>query len=107
MADFLSVNDTNFDSEVLHSSLPVLLEFGAPWCAPCKRLEPILLQLAQEWQGKARFAKLDVDESAAVTMKYQVMTVPTVILFKNGAAVERLVGLQARARIEEKFTPHL
>jgi thioredoxin 1 len=107
MADFLIVDETNFERDVLQSELPVILEFGAPWCAPCKRLEPILLQLAQAWDGKARFAKLDVDECIKVTMKYQVMTVPTVILFKNGAAVERLVGLQARPRLEEKFTSYL
>lgn len=107
MSDFKEINETNFEQEVLKSTQPVVLEFGAVWCAPCKRLEPILLQLSKDWQGKAIFAKVDVDQSANLTMKYGIMGVPTVILFENGQARERLTGLQSRDRLVEKFQPYL
>lgn len=107
MSDFLAVNPENFQREVLESKLPVLLEFGAVWCAPCKRMEPILLQLGKEWTGKVRLAKLDVDESADLTMQFQIMSVPTLVLFVNGQAKQRLTGLQQRDRLVEKFGPYL
>ena len=107
MADFFEITQNNFDVEVKQSSLPVLLEFGAPWCQPCKRLEPILKQLAVEWQGKVRLCKVDVDVSPELAMQYQVMGVPTVILFRQGQPLERLTGLQTRERLVDKFLPHL
>jgi thioredoxin 1 len=107
MSDFLEINETNFEQEVLKAGRPVVLEFGAVWCGPCKRLEPILLQLSKEWQGKALFAKVDVDHSANLAMKYGIMGVPTVILFQDGQARERLTGLQPRERLVEKFSPYL
>jgi thioredoxin 1 len=108
MADLLIVNETNFEKEVIKSNLPVIVDFGAEWCAPCKQLEPLLGQiLSQDWAGKARLVRLDVDQSVDVTMRYQVMQLPTVILFKNGQPVERFTGLQNRQRIVEKFGPHL
>jgi thioredoxin 1 len=107
MGDFFEVNESNFEKEVLKSEQPVVLEFGASWCVPCKRLEPILKQLEQEWKGRVRFAKLDVDESVNLTMKYQVMSVPTVILFSRGEALQRLSGLQTRDKLIEKLSPHL
>lgn len=107
MSEFLAVNQQNFQREVLESDLPVLLEFGAVWCAPCKRLEPILLQLGNEWSGKVRLAKLDVDESADITMQFQIMSVPTLVLFVNGQAQQRVTGLQQRDRLVEKFGPFL
>jgi thioredoxin 1 len=107
MTDFLAVNQDNFQREVLQSNLPVLLEFGAVWCAPCKRLEPILKQLGEEWQGRVRIAKLDVDESSELTMQFQVMSVPTVMLFVDGKMQQRVTGLQQRDRLIEKFEPFL
>jgi len=107
MTDFLAVNQDNFQREVLQSTVPVLLEFGAVWCAPCKRLEPILKQLGEEWQGRVRIAKLDVDESSELTMKFQVMSVPTVMLFVDGKMQQRVTGLQQRDRLIEKFEPFL
>lgn len=107
MSEFLAVNQQNFQREVLESNLPVLLEFGAVWCAPCKRLEPILLQLGEAWAGKIRIAKLDVDESADLTMQFQIMSVPTLVLFVNGQPQQRVSGLQQRERLVEKFEPFL
>ncbi len=107
MADFFEITEDNFETEVKKSALPVLLEFGAPWCQPCKRLEPILTQLAAEWQGKVRLCKVDVDVSPNLAMQYQVMGVPTVILFRQGQVLERVSGLQTRDRLVDKFLPHL
>ena len=107
MEEFLQVNEANFEQEVSQSALPVVLEFGAPWCRPCKQLEPVLLKLGQEWAGQVRLAHVNVDESTNLTMKFQVMGVPTVILFVQGQAVARFSGYQSRERILEKLGPHL
>ncbi len=107
MTDFLAITPQNFHQQVLQSSLPVLLEFGATWCGPCKRLEPILQQLGDAWQGKARIAKLDVDECSDLAVQFQVMSVPTLILFVDGKPAQRVAGLQTRERLAEKFAPYL
>ena len=106
MSSFLTVNEKIFPEQVLKSSSPVIVEFGAVWCAPCKRLEPIMEKLADEWGGKVRLVKIDVDESVNVAMTCQVMSVPTLILFIQGQEKQRLIGLQPRERIVEKFTPY-
>ncbi|MDD5370484.1 MAG: thioredoxin [Anaerolineaceae bacterium] len=103
MSDFLSINESNFEVEVLKSSTPILVEFGATWCAPCKMLEPVLEQYAQELGSKARLGKIDVDESAIIAETYQVMGVPTVILFKAGKPVERMSGYLPKNRLAAKF----
>src|SRR5512147_2935314 len=103
MDAFLHVSEENFEKEVLQSAQPVVVEFGAVWCQPCKQLEPVLAKLGQEWNGKARLAKIDVDESVNLTMKFQVMGVPTVILFVNGKATTRFSGFQPRDKILKKL----
>ncbi len=103
MDTFLHVSEENFEKEVLKSAQPVVVEFGAVWCQPCKQLEPVLAKLGQEWNGKARLAKVDVDESVNLTMKFQVMGVPTVILFVNGKAAARFSGYLPRDKILEKL----
>ena len=100
---FFHVDENNFDQEVLKSGTPVLLEFGAVWCGPCKQLEPELAKLGSEWNGRVRLAKVDVDESPDLTMKFGVMGVPTLILFVKGEAKQRLTGYQPRQRIIEKM----
>ena len=107
MDDFFHVTDANFEKEVLKSAGPVLIEFGAIWCAPCKRLEPELIKLGSEWGGKVRLVKADVDESPDLAMKFGVMGVPTIILFVGGQAKQRLTGYQDRQRILEKMGPFL
>jgi thioredoxin 1 len=107
MTSFPTVNEDNFDSDVLSSAIPVMVEFGAEWCAPCKRMEPLLAQLAEQWAGKIRIYKSDVDESADLAMRFQVMGVPTMILFVNGQAAERLTGFQPKDRLVDKFGPFL
>ncbi len=108
MGKFKTVNDTSFQQEVLKSPTPVLVEFGAEWCGPCRQMEPVLEQLASsEWNGKVSLVKVDVDQSVDTTMQFQVMSVPTLILFIRGEARQRLSGKQPRDRLVEKFKPFL
>jgi thioredoxin 1 len=107
MAPIPSTSDSTFEADVLHSDLPVVVDFGAEWCHPCKQLEPIVEGLAEEWQGSVRVLKLDIDQNIATTMKYGVMGVPTLILFVAGEARDRVSGFQPRHKILEKLAPSL
>ncbi|MFI5297086.1 MAG: thioredoxin [Polyangiales bacterium] len=93
------VNDLNFDKEVLQSDKPVLLDFTATWCGPCKQLAPIVDQLADETVGTYKIAKLDIDEAPATANKYSVRGVPTVVAIKNGKEVARQVGVANKAKL--------
>lgn len=103
----VKLSDAEFEKEVLNSSLPVLVDFGAVWCGPCKMLDPVVKQLAEEWQDKVKVCKLDIDENPEATVNYQVMGVPTLMLFKGGKPVERVSGYQPKDRLVKKFLPHL
>jgi thioredoxin 1 len=92
-ANVLEINDLNFDSEVLKSSVPFLLDFSAVWCGPCKVLAPIVEKLADEYQGKVKVGKLDIDDSPAVATKFGIRGVPTVLVFKDGKESGRHVGV--------------
>lgn len=107
MSELSYVVEENFQAEVVDSTTPVMVDFTAEWCGPCKMLEPIVEQLAQEWDGKVKVFKLNVDENASLAMQYQVMGVPTLILFTKGKPVERLTGYQPKNRILSKFQPYL
>jgi thioredoxin 1 len=107
MANIPDVNEENFQDEVLSTVQPVLVDFSAVWCAPCKMLDPIVEQLAQEWNGKVKVVKIDVDHNPNIAMEYQVMGVPTLMLFVNGEAVERMTGYQPKDRIADRINPHL
>jgi thioredoxin 1 len=106
MAKPVEVTDANFD-EVLRNHPLVLVDFWAEWCAPCRKIAPILEELAQEYEGKLLVAKLDVDENPKTAMRYRVMSIPTVILFKNGQPVEVLVGAQPKRNFQAKLEKHL
>ena len=88
------LTDQNFESEVLKSDLPVLVEFWAPWCGPCKMLAPIVAEVAEKFEGKIKAGKLDVDKNPQTAQKYGVMGVPTMILFRDGKEAKRIVGLR-------------
>jgi thioredoxin 1 len=103
MADIPKLNEAAFDSEVLKSTLPVLVDFTAVWCSPCKMLDPVVTQLSQDWSGKVKFVKLDVDDNSNLAVQYGVMGVPTLILFVDGKVVQRLSGYQPKDRIISKF----
>ena len=107
MANVAEVSDATFEKQVLKSDLPVMVDFGAEWCHPCRELDLIIEELAGEWQGKVRFVKLDIDVNVNTTMRYGVMGVPTLILFVGGVDKERLVGFQPKKRIQSKFEPFL
>ena len=107
MANIPDVSEDNFQDEVLSATQPVLVDFSAVWCSPCKLLDPIVEQLAQEWNGKVKVVKLDVDHNPNLAIEYQVMGVPTLMLFVKGQPIERVSGYQPKDRLEKKFTPHL
>lgn len=107
MGDIEKLSEESFDREVLQANQPVLVDFTAVWCGPCKMLEPVVNQLAQTWDGRVKVFKLDVDEEPQLAMDYHVMGVPTLMLFKNGQPVECVTGYQPKERLEKKFLPHL
>ena len=93
----LAVSDAAFDGDVLKSDLPVLVDFWAPWCGPCRSVGPIVDDLATQYKDKIRVAKVNVDESSVVAMKYQVTSIPTFILFKKGEVADRVLGALPRS----------
>ena len=105
--DIPKLSEASFKLEVLQASQPVLVEFTAVWCQPCKALDPVVNQLAQEWDGKVKVVKVDVDDNQGLVMDFQVMGVPTLILFVNGKPVQRLNGFQSRDRILSRLSPHI
>ena len=105
--ELTKLSEATFQTDVLEAATPVLVDFTAVWCGPCKMLEPIVKQLASDWQGKVNVVKLDVDENPNLAMQYQVMGVPTLILFNKGQPVERVTGHQPKDRLVTKFKAHL
>ncbi|MEQ1903486.1 MAG: thioredoxin [Pirellulaceae bacterium] len=96
----LSFSDSNFESEVLQSDVPVLVDFWAPWCGPCKMVGPVIDQLAKENEG-VKIGKLNVDESGEVAERYGISSIPAILLFKNGQVVDSVVGAQPKAALQK------
>lgn len=96
----MELNDQNFDQEVLKSDKPVLVDFWAPWCGPCRMMGPIIEELALEMEGKAKVGKLDVDENGASAAKYGIMSIPALKIFKNGQVVKETVGVQSKESLK-------
>src|SRR5512143_754713 len=107
MTEVKYVTETDFQNEVLNEDKPVLVDFTATWCPPCKMIDPIVKQLAQDWQGKVKVVKLDADQNPNVLMSYGVLGIPTLLLFKGGQVQERLTGYQPKEKVVSKLSPHL
>ncbi len=106
MADIFNVTQDSFQSEVLDSSEPVLVDFSAVWCGPCKMLDPIIEQLAGEWKNKVKVVKIDADQNPDILMQYSVLGIPTLLFFKNGELKDRVTGYQPKEKLVSKFSPH-
>lgn len=106
MADINQITPENFDS-IVNDSLPVLVDFWAPWCGPCRSLSPIVDEVADELAGKLTVAKCNVDDNQDLAMKYGVMSIPTLVVFKNGEEIDRSVGALPKARLQALLEKHL
>ncbi len=107
MATPTVVTDETFNQAVLKAEQPILVDFWAVWCGPCRMVAPVVDEIAREQEGKLKVMKLDVDENQNTAMAYGVMSIPTLILFKNGQPVERIVGFRPKADMVNKILPHL
>jgi thioredoxin 1 len=101
------VTDATFADEVLASEIPVVVDFWAPWCKPCEAIEPHLRALAEEWAGRVRFVRLNIDENLAVPGRYGVLSIPTMILYIEGEPRETVVGARSGSHYESSFSRHL
>ncbi|OOP54864.1 MAG: thioredoxin [Candidatus Brocadia carolinensis] len=105
--DVTVITDANFDGEVLKSNVPVLVDFWAAWCGPCRQLAPIIDELATEYKGKAKVGKLDTEENNNTPAKFGITAIPTIILFKNGQAVNKMVGVKSKKDLKAALDAQL
>lgn len=105
--DVTVITDANFDGEVLKSNVPVLVDFWAAWCGPCRQLAPIIEELATEYKGKAKVGKLDTEENNNTPAKFGITAIPTIILFKNGQAVNKMIGVKSKKDLKAALDAQL
>ena len=103
----IKVDDANFKQEVLESDIPVLVDFWAGWCAPCIMVAPAIEQIATQYEGRFKVCKLNVDEAPKIAADYNIMSIPTLSIFKDGKVMEQIVGALPKSAIEEKLRPYL
>lgn len=103
MADYVTGTDANFESEVLNTDQPVLVDFWATWCGPCRTIAPTIEELATEYEGKAKVVKLDVDNNPQTAMKYGIRSIPSLLFFKDGRPVDQMVGVVSKRVLAEKL----
>ena len=107
MSKEIIINGENFDAEVLQSDIPVLVDFWAEWCVPCKIVGPIVGEIADDYQGKLKVAKVNVDDAGEIAQKYNIISIPTLMIFKDGEVVNQQVGAGSKQAIEGLFSDYL
>jgi thioredoxin len=107
MSNAVAVTDQTFEAEVLKSAVPVLVDFWAAWCGPCRAIAPAVDEISTEYAGRLKVVKLDIDQFGEVSGRYSVLGIPTLLLFKGGQVVEKMVGAYPKAVMVSKITPHL
>ncbi|MBI3040415.1 MAG: thioredoxin [Chloroflexi bacterium] len=103
MSKPVSIDDSNFEQTVLQATKPVLMDFWATWCAPCRMIAPIVDELAEEYDGRINFVKLDVDQNPKTAAKYGIMSIPTLLIFKNGEPVSHIVGVRPKGELKQNL----
>lgn len=103
MVDILQVTDDSFDEEIVNSSIPAVVDFWAAWCGPCRMVGPVVEELAGEYEGKIKVAKMDVDQNRQTPAKFGIRNIPTLIFFKDGQVAHTIIGAQPKAAIEEEI----
>ena len=103
----MEITDANFQQEVLNSETPVLVDFWAVWCGPCKMIAPVVEEIAKEYDGKLKVGKVDVDNNPEVSAKFSIRSIPTLMVFKGGKVVEQIVGAMPKRNLLEKVVPHI
>ena len=103
MSDLLQVTDENFDSEIVYSDIPAMVDFWAAWCGPCRMVGPVVEELAKEYDGKIKVAKMDVDQNRETPARFGIRNIPTLILFKGGEVAQTIIGAQPKSAIEEEL----
>ena len=107
MSKIIEINDSNFEEEVKNSTIPVLVDFWAPWCGPCRKLSPVVDELAEEYDEKIKVVKVNTDENLKVTQEFSISGIPCVLIFKDGLAVERLVGLMQKTQLVSNIEKYI
>ncbi len=106
-ASVITLTESNWNEEVINSDVPVLVDFWAPWCGPCRIIAPIIEELAEEFAGRVKVGKLNTDESNNIAMQYGIRAIPTVMLFKNGEVVDTRIGVQPKEALRQMLEAHI
>ena len=104
MGDILEVSDDSFDSEIINSDIPAMVDFWAAWCGPCRAIAPIVEELADSYAGRMKVAKMDVDTHQEIAMRYKIISIPNVLFFRSGEVVDQIIGAVGKKDIEEKLS---